>query len=122
MNKTEGRFAQHLQILKAAGEISEWWFGDWTFRLADRLRYTPDFVVMRLWEAPNDTWVTDWDLYDVKGRKNKADGTPTYWAEEDAKIKIKMAAKLWPMFNWAITYPLKSGEWAVVPFGKREKE
>jgi hypothetical protein len=45
MNQTESAYAELLQVRKLAGEIVEWWFEGITFKLADDLRYTPDFAV-----------------------------------------------------------------------------
>lgn len=109
MNKTETRFAQWLEIQKRCGEIEWWEFQPMTFRIADDCRYTPDFVVCdfngRL------------KCIDIKGSKRKkSDGSTTYWCEEDAKIKIKVAAKKFPFFDWSIYHPLPNGEWQEVAF------
>ena len=37
----------------------------------------------------------------------------TYWAEEDSKLKIRLAAALaFPMFRFFIVWPLRDGSWA----------
>lgn len=102
MNKGESLYAQWLDLQQRAGDVKAWWFQAWTFKLARDCRYTPDFDVLR-----GDLWT----LVDVKGRKVRPDGTQTYWAEEDAKIKIKVAAKMFPMFRWVIAFPLQNGNW-----------
>ena len=107
MNKGESLHAQWLELQRIAGTVRWYWFQAWTFKLASDCRYTPDFAVLR--DVP-----PQWTLVDVKGRKVKPDGTQTYWAEEDAKIKIKLSAKIFPMFRWVIAFPLQNGEWQEV--------
>lgn len=78
MNDTERAYADTvLEPLRRAGEVAHYWFEQVTFKLADDLRYTPDFMVM----------LSDGTLecHEVKG----------FW-QEDARIKIKMAAQLFP--------------------------
>jgi hypothetical protein len=88
MNKLERRYAAHLAILKAAGEIHDWAFQPEKFRLAnkgDACFYTPDFRLLL-----NDGTV---EFHDTKG-----------FMEEDALIKIK-----W--FVAAHPYPLVVVRW-----------
>src|SRR6185436_7717704 len=49
-NKTDAAYAQHLALLKHAGEITEWWYEPFTgLRLPGRRnRYKPDFLVQHL--------------------------------------------------------------------------
>ena len=115
-NKTEARYAQYLDLLKKAGEIADWRFQEWKFQLAPRTHYTPDFAVLRHVEHPMGAAVPLWTLYDVKGRKVKANGSEGYWAEEDAKLKIKLCPRLWPWFRWCIVFPKSNGEWEEVEF------
>lgn len=78
MNDTEKAYAQTvLEPSRLAGEIAHWWFEQFTFKLADKVRYTPDFVVMRA-----DGVL---EVREVKG----------HW-EDDARVKIKVAAQLFP--------------------------
>ena len=46
MNKTESRYAEHLQIKLLAGEILEWRFEPIRLKLAPKTFYTPDFAVV----------------------------------------------------------------------------
>jgi hypothetical protein len=75
MNKTEASFEQTFLAKKPHG------FEEITLKLADDCRYTPDF------------WVLDDDdvlaFEEVKG----------YW-RDDAKVKIRLAAKLFPQFRF----------------------
>jgi hypothetical protein len=110
-NKTEARFALWLEIQQRAGIVAWWDFQPMTFRLADDCRYTPDFVVRY---PSRDEQLK---CIDIKGSKRKkADGSVTYWAEEDARLKIKFAAEKYPFFDWVICHPLPNGEWNEVVF------
>lgn len=77
MNKTEARYERHLDVLRAAGQVRHWWFEGITLKLAHDCRLTPDFLVM----------LADGSLecHDVKGH-----------FEDDAKVKMRVAASLFP--------------------------
>tara|TARA_R110000851_G_scaffold33896_3_gene90384 strand:+ start:3046 stop:3387 length:342 start_codon:yes stop_codon:yes gene_type:complete len=77
MNQTEAAYAALLEACKQAGEIVWYSFESMTFKLADNTRYTPDFAVMR-----TDGLI---EIHEVKG----------FW-RDDARIKIKVAAELFP--------------------------
>lgn len=78
MNQTEAEYGKHLELLKIAGEVAWYKFEGMKFRLADNTFYTPDFTVM----------LSDGALqaHEVKG----------FW-EDDAKVKIKVAADMYPI-------------------------
>lgn len=78
MNQTEAAYADHLEALKLAGEIQDYWFDTVTLRLAKLTRYTPDFLVM----LQDDSL----ECHEVKGG---------FW-EDDARVKIKVAAEHLP--------------------------
>ena len=105
MNRGETSYRDHLEAQKRWGEIAEYWFELIKVRLADKTFYTVDFLVM----LPDGAL----EGHEVKGRKGKADGGETYWAEEDARIKIKVAAEVvpWPFF---VVFPKRGGGWAKV--------
>jgi hypothetical protein len=92
MNKLEAEYAAAvLEPQKLAGEILEYWFEKFTFKLADDCRYTPDFVV----QLANG----EMECHETKG----------YW-QEDAKVKIRVAAELFPFRFVAIQkLPKKDG-------------
>jgi hypothetical protein len=104
MNKTESAYAEVLFGCKARGEIQDYKFESVKLRIGPngaRCDYTPDFMV---WS--NDGHI---EFHEVKGRKSGGG----YWAEDDAKVKIKAAAELYP-FKFIIVWPrLKSegGGW-----------
>lgn len=100
MNKTEAEFAQHLELQKRAGAILAYDFEPESFKLAKSCSYTPDFRVM----LPDQTIV----FYEVKG----------FWME-DARVKIKVAAKMHPMYKFvAVKKRLKrdGGGWQIEEF------
>lgn len=94
MNKLEQRYAGHLEQRRLAGEVLWWAYEAVTFRLAKDTRYTPDFVLL---------------LADglVEFRETKG-----YW-RDDAKVKIKVAAALFPFRFVAVTAASKKdgGGW-----------
>lgn len=92
MNKTETAYSIYLRALLFSGAIVEWKFEAIKLRLADNTFYTPDFAIL----LPCGTL----ELHDVKGRGG--DG-PGGW-EDDAKVKIKVAATLFPWFKFVGTY------------------
>ncbi|GGO89088.1 hypothetical protein GCM10011348_46020 [Marinobacterium nitratireducens] len=93
MNKTEARYqSEVLEPAVAAGTYRSARFEAVKLRLADRTFYTPDFQVV------NDE-TGEIELHEVKG----------YW-EDDARVKIKVAAAQFPEFRF-IAVQHKKGEW-----------
>jgi hypothetical protein len=77
MNKTEADYGQRLELLLRAGEILWYKFEAVKLRLANNTFYTPDFAVL------NEQ--SEMEMHEVKG----------FW-EDDARVKIKVAASLYP--------------------------
>lgn len=77
LNKTEQAYADHLELLRAAGQIVWHRFEGVKLRLADNTFYTPDFAVM----ASDGVM----EMHEVKG----------FWTD-DARVKIKVAADQYP--------------------------
>lgn len=77
MNNTEAAYAQLLELQRHAGKVAWYRFEGVKLRLADSTFYTPDFAVM----------LSDgrMEMHEVKGR----------W-EDDARVKIKVAADQYP--------------------------
>jgi hypothetical protein len=91
MNKTEAAYAQRLELLLRAGEILWYKFEGVKLRLADNTFYTPDFAVLNA--------ASELEMHEVKG----------YW-EDDARVKIKVAASLYPFkFLAVMPKPKKDG-------------
>lgn len=85
MNREESSYALFLEARKRAGEIADYAFEPEKFRLADKTFYTPDFRIV----LPDGLV----EFHEVKA----------YWAkakrvgwEDDARVKIKVAAELHP--------------------------
>lgn len=96
MNKTESAYAQELALRQAAGEIVAFGYEQIKFKLADKTFYTPDFFVVR-----SDGSM---ELHEVKG----------FW-EDDARVKIKVAAKEFPMFLFVAVRRVRK-EWETEVF------
>jgi hypothetical protein len=77
MNRTEAAYAQYLELQKHAGEVLWWRFEGIKLRLADNTTFTPDFNVL-----PRDGVL---EMHECKG----------FW-QDDARVKIKVAAALYP--------------------------
>ena len=85
MNKTEAAYAQRLALLQRAGEIRSFRFEPIKFRLADRTFYTPDFMVVMGDEI---------QFHEIKG----------YLPEDDANVKIKVVAEMYPEFQFQMVF------------------
>lgn len=92
MNQTESKYANHLESLKIAGEVAWYAFDSMKFRLADKTFYSPDFIVMKS--------TGELEAHEVKG----------HW-EDDARVKIKVAAGMFPIPFIAIKYNSKNNSW-----------
>jgi hypothetical protein len=77
MNKLEAKYAQHLDEQKHFGKIIDFWYERVTLKLADAVRYTPDFMVL--------TSDLELELHEVKG-----------YMQEDARVKLRTAADKFP--------------------------
>lgn len=97
MNKTEAAYDQHLSLRRHAGEVSWYAFEAIKLRLAKGTFLTVDFTVL----LPDHTL----EFHEIKGRKGD-----TFWAEEDAKIKLKVAAEQFP-FRVLVVWPRRGGGW-----------
>lgn len=84
MNKTEKAYADHLQFLQQAGDVLWFKFEGIKLRLADNTFYTADFAVL--------TKSMEIEIHEVKG----------FW-KDDARVKIKVAASLYPFKFIAVT-------------------
>lgn len=91
MNNLETLYAGHLEAKLLRGEIRAYDFEPVKLRLADNTFYAPDFRVVR-----NDYAI---EYHEVKG----------HW-EDDARVKIKVAASLHPYIFRAFTAP-SPGTW-----------
>lgn len=100
MNGLETRYAAELEARRLAGEIVCWRFEKHTLVIADACRYTPDFEVL-LADGTKE-------FHEVKG----------HW-EDDALVKIKVAAELFDeyrFFGVTATPKKEGGGWTVREF------
>jgi hypothetical protein len=110
MNKTERRYAQHLERQLAAREIARWDFEPVTLRIGPVMFYTPDFRVI----MPDGIEIYD----DTKAlwKPTKKHPERAGW-KEDARAKIKAASELHPyLFRGAVE--IKPGIWKLESFGR----
>jgi hypothetical protein len=98
MNKTEAAYDAHLWTLRGA-EVLWHKFEAVKLRLADATFYTCDFAVL-----PQSGVL---EMHEVKG----------FW-QDDARVKIKVAASIYPFRFVAVTARAKKhgGGWAVEEF------
>lgn len=96
-NRTEARYAAELEVRRRAtdGDVERWYYEEWTFKIADDCRYTPDFVVIL-----RDGSVV---AVEIKGH-----------LRDDALVKFKAAAKMLPFFHWKMLRARKGGGWDVL--------
>lgn len=99
MNKTEKRRAMELEAMKRTGQIADWWYERWTFKLAHDCRYTPDFIVQE-----NDGAL-------------RAEETKGHW-EDDAKVKCRVMADAFPIPLRVLLVDRASGAWKIVDFSE----
>lgn len=98
-NKTEAQYETMLEDMRVAGDVLWYRFEGVKLRLADNTFYTPDFAVMLA------TGVME--MHEVKG----------FW-QDDARVKIKVAAELYP-FRFIAAIPRKKrdgGGWQIEVF------
>ncbi|QLG96734.1 DUF1064 domain-containing protein (plasmid) [Pseudomonas yamanorum] len=89
MNKTEEAYQAHLELRRIAGEVLWYQFEPFRLVLAPRTTYNPDFLVQLA-----SGYL---EVHEVKG----------VWMD-DARVKIKVAAKMFPVFKFIAV--MKKGE------------
>jgi hypothetical protein len=98
-NKTEAQYETLLEGMRVAGDVLWYRFEGVKLRLADNTFYTPDFAVMLS--------SGQMEMHEVKG----------FW-QDDARVKIKVAAELYP-FRFIAAIPQKKkdgGGWSIEIF------
>lgn len=109
MNQTEQAYSELLEQRRLAGEIAWWKFESIKLRLADGCWYSPDYCVL----LPDGLV----EFHEVKAAK--ADGKPLY--EDDARVKIKVAAEQHWQFRFVGAYKLPrkaGGGWVYETFNE----
>ena len=87
-SRWERQYAQILELRRRSADIDAWVYSPMKLRLADNTFYTPDFMVVRF-----DGVI---EFHEVKG----------FW-RDDARVKIKVAAKLFPWFKFRAISKIK---------------
>ncbi len=90
MNGLERRYADHLNLRLAAGELDRWDYEPVTLKLAPRTTYTPDFRVI----LPDGTE----EYHETKG-----------FMRDDAHVKLKVAATQHPYTFRLVTWSKAAG-------------
>lgn len=90
-SKLESEYAQVLEIRRLGGDIQWWKYEPIKLRLADGAWYTPDF------------------MYLDSGGQIHIHETKGFWREA-AKVRIKVAASLYPLFRFTAVMRVK-GHW-----------
>jgi hypothetical protein len=84
-SKLEARYAEQLDGDRFGGLVAKWSYEALKLRLADRTFYTPDFFVVTVERRI--------ELHEVKATWEAAH-------QEDARVKLKVAAELFPEFRF----------------------
>lgn len=106
MNGLERAWSQDLDLRVLSGEIASYIYEGVKFRLADRTWYTPDFFVILA-----DGTI---EIHEAKG-----------FMEEDANVKIKVAAEMFPWFDWILIKKRtkkEGGGWNIRRIGKHTQK
>ena len=109
MSKTERAYSQWLQLRVEKREIVGFRFEALRLELAPRTTYTPDFMVT---VTLDPLWI---ELHEVKGSWKAPH-------QEDARVKLKVAATMFPEFKFmaAVSIPQKKGGgWEFERFDRR---
>jgi hypothetical protein len=125
MTREEQNYADYLAAQKQRGEVLYFDFEPVKLKIAYSETVQPDGTVKTTstYYEPDFLVVTkqgNLEIREIKGTtyKTRASGqrVPVPFVEDDALVKIKVAASLFP-FRFVIVHPLKSGEWAEIDFG-----
>ena len=98
-SKTEASFAQFEDLQVRAGVLKAWRYESIRLKLAEGVTYIPDFIEV----LPDDSVV----FVEVKGRKGSG-----FWTLPVSRVKVRLAATLFPWWKFAITWPgARLGTW-----------
>jgi hypothetical protein len=108
MNKTEQVYAELLSQRILLNEVTGWRYEAIKLRLADNTFYTPDFWV----QLPSG----EIELHEVKACK----ADDSFLCEDDAAVKIKVAAEMYPEFGFLMCGRLTGGRgWRIESIGRK---
>lgn len=112
MNRTEAEYSQLLEVQRLSGEIVAWRFEAYKLRLACNTHYTPDFVV----QLPTG----EIELHETKA----CTAAGKFLCQDDAKVKIKVAAEQYPEFRFVMAGKLPKkcgGGWKFHTYGNADE-
>lgn len=99
MNKLEKKYADHLELLKAAGEVLWYEYEAIKLRLADNTFYNPDFLVLNS--------AGELEIHETKG-----------FMRDDANVKLKSCEERFP-FPFFLVKAAKGGAWDIRKIGNK---
>jgi len=104
--KLEARYADHLNMLKAAGQVAEWRYEPMSLRIAEvegrGASYKPDFALV----TPSRVL----EFHEVKGSWSMKNA-------RDSRVRLKVAADRYPWFVFKAVMRVK-GAWEFEAFTK----
>lgn len=103
MNGTEKSYEEYLKQQSLAGQIYSYNFEAVKFKLADKTYYTPDFMVIN-------------KNLEVEFRETKGTSRGKPFIEDDAAVKIKVAAAMYPQFIFKLAWKV-AGQWLEKEYG-----
>ena len=109
MSKTEALFAELLNEYQRDKQIVSYSFEPVTFKLAEGVRYTPDF--MAVFADPTRGVA----FYEIKASEFHASGKSN---QMNSLTKLKVCARTFPQFYFFKCYPRKKSEggaWVIEP-------
>lgn len=109
INKTEAAYDAFLFQQQSAGLIVRYRYESVTLLLADGCRYTPDFEVVQFKNTGN---YDHCEFHEVKGTRKRKSGVVGPHIEDDARVKLLTAAKLYPEFTFKLCW-LDQGRWKI---------
>lgn len=109
MNKIEAAYSVLLDELKIVGKVTGYKFESVTLKLADGCRYTPDFQVVTAGQPVG--------FHEVKSGRKRKSGNVGAFMEDDARVKLLTAAKLYPEFDFFLCWHYK-GQWTIEQIAK----
>ena len=107
MNKVEARWAATLEAERIAGQIADYGFEKIKFKLADNTYFEIDFYVVKA--------DLSLEFQEVKSAWKQKDGSYKPHWEDDARVKIKVAAQQFPFFQF-VGVAKAPNEWLIESF------
>ena len=117
-NKTEEAYLSLLDSRQRKGEILRFEFQPRALKIAKDAKYTPDFLVVeRIGDILRHTY------YEVKGAKRTTPskrfplGNIVPYCRTAERVRIKVAASLYPQFRFIMVWPAGPHAWMEKEYG-----